>query len=309
MSASDLRVSVIVASVGRAEEIAELLHALERQTKPASSLILSVTCPADLPAVLPTNVTVVTGPAGLPAQRNRGLDIVLPTSDLVVFYDDDFLPALDSLERIADFFNTHSSICGATGQVLADGINNEGLTYQEALSIIATYETQPKPTLVIEDFLCAYGCNMAFSSRAIGERRFDENLPRYAWQEDMDFAGQLANVGKVIRTNAFAGVHRGVKKSRSQGVDLGFSQIVNPLYLVRKGTMRYRKAATLIIRNVVANHVKVLRPEPYIDRWGRLKGNWLGFFHLLRGEMDPMALPTSRQVSQPLTHSPASERP
>ncbi len=289
-----MRVSVVVASVGRAEEIGQLLHALARQTKAPEAIVLSVAEAGDLPADLPYGVTVVTGSPGLPAQRNRGLDHIQAECDVVVFYDDDFLPAQDSVQKISGFFWSHPYIAGATGHVLADGINGHGLSYPEALDILTVYETNPKPRLVNEDFLCAYGCNMAFRCTAIGTKRFDENLPRYAWQEDMDFAGQFLSVGKVLRTNAFAGVHRGVKKGRGQGVDLGFSQIINPVYLVRKGTMTPQKALTLMSRNLIANHVKVFRPEPYVDRWGRLRGNWAGLLHLLGGQADPMALPSSR---------------
>jgi hypothetical protein len=175
---------------------------------------------------------------------------------------------------------------------MADGIGGPGLLYQEALDILAAYEAKPKPPSLVDDYLFAYGCNMVFQCAAIGAKRFDENLPRYAWQEDMDFAGQLACEGKVVRTNDFAGVHRGVKKGRGNGVDLGFSQIVNPVYLIGKRTMTLRKALTLMSRNLIANHVKVFRPEPYVDRWGRLRGNWAGLLHLLQGKADPMALPS-----------------
>ncbi len=292
MSEADMRVSVVVASVGRAEELSQLLEGLERQTKAPQSIVLSVSEAADLPVDIPCGVRVVMGPAGLPAQRNRGLELVQAECDIVVFYDDDFLPARDSLQRIASFFWDHPDMAGATGYVLADGVNGPGLAYQEAVDILAAYEANPRPASVLEDFLCAYGCNMVFRCASIGTKRFDENLPRYAWQEDMDFAGQLSSAGKVIRTNDFAGVHRGVKKGRGNGVDLGFSQIVNPVYLVCKGTMTLRKALTLMSRNLIANHLKVFRPEPYVDRWGRLRGNWAGLLHLLQGKADPMALPS-----------------
>ncbi len=294
MSAPGMRISVVVASVGRAEEVRQLLDALGRQTKAAESIVLSVVERDDVPTDLPRGVIVIMGSPGLPVQRNRGLDLVLAESEIIVFYDDDFLPAQDSLQSISDFFFAHPHVVGATGLVLADGINSWGLSYQEAHDIIAVYEANPKPPLINENFLCAYGCNMAFRCEAIGSKRFDEALPRYAWQEDMDFGGQLSKVGKVIRTNAFAGVHRGVKKGRGQGVDLGFSQIINPVYLIRKGTMTPRKALTLMSRNFIANHTKVFWPEPYVDRLGRLRGNWIGILHLLRGKIDPMALPSLR---------------
>jgi GT2 family glycosyltransferase len=302
MNGTELRVSVVVASVGRAEEIGQLLQALGRQTKEAENIVLSVATTEDLPADIPLGVIVVRGPPGLPAQRNRGLDIVQEISDLVVFYDDDFLPAHDSLQRIAEFLYSNPDVCGVTGSVLADGINCGGLSYPEAVAVLTTYESEPRPPLLTEDFLFAYGCNMAFRCVAIGTKRFDEKLPRYAWQEDMDFAGQLSEVGKVIRTNAFAGVHRGVKKARGQGNDLGFSQVINPIYLVRKGTMTPRKALTLISRNLIANHVKVFRPEPYVDRWGRLRGNWVGLWDVLCGKTDPMALPSLKRVGRASLH-------
>jgi GT2 family glycosyltransferase len=289
-----MRIAVVIASTNRAEELGQLLIALARQTKLADAVILSVSSKNDLPQDLPESVRVIFGSPGLPAQRNRGLDLVLKNYDIVVFYDDDFLPARDALENICMFFYSNHAISGATGLVLADGICGPGLSYQEALDIIARYEEAVRPALVIEDFLCAYGCNMAFRCTAIGSTRFDENLPRYAWQEDMDFAGQLSATGKVIRTNAFAGVHRGVKRGRSRGDDLGFSQIVNPVYLVRKGTMTPGKAFILMARNLIANHTKVFWPEPYIDRWGRLRGNWFGVLHILHGKSNPMALPSSR---------------
>lgn len=294
-----MRVAVVVASIGRAEEIGQLLVALQRQTLAPSSVILSVVKEADLPQPpLAMEVVSVMGTPGLPAQRNRGLELALPHSDIIVFYDDDFVPARDSLESIAKFFTDHPEMAGATGYVIKDSVRAGGLPYEEALQLVAAYEAAPKPALVNEDFLFAYGCNMAFRCSAIGDKRFDENLPRYAWQEDMDFAAQLSSEGKVIRTNAFAGVHRGVKTARSSGKDFGFSQIVNPVYLVRKGTMTPSKAWALVRRNFVANHVKLLRPEPYVDRWGRLQGNWAGILHLLSGKNDPRAIPSARAAKK-----------
>jgi hypothetical protein len=38
---------------------------------------------------------------------------------------------------------------------------------------------------------------------------------------------------------------------------------------------------------LLANHAKVLRPEPHVDRIGRAKGNWIGLACVLKGELDP----------------------
>src|SRR5262249_49325392 len=132
-----------------------------------------------------------------------------------------------------------------------------------------------------------YGCNMIYRASAIGETRFDERLPLYGWQEDVDFAAQIHKRGRIVRSQAFAGVHRGVKSGRLGGLRLGYSQIANPVYLARKGTMGLSHAGLLMMCNFVANHAKALRPEPWVDRKGRLRGNWLALWHLMTGQIDP----------------------
>ncbi len=285
-----MNVAVIVASVSRGEEIGQLLAQLARQTLLPVKIILSVERQEDLPAVLDPLVQIVMGRKGLTAQRNRGLDALQGAADVVVFYDDDFLPTPTALEGMARLFAKYPDIAGATGMVLRDGVKQGGIPYDAALAVVngqrgpggAVYSVTPVDEL--------YGCNMAFRTSALQGLRFDEKLPLYAWQEDVDFAGQLLRKGRVVKTNAFAGVHRGVSKGRSPGLALGFSQMVNPAYLVRKGTMRPKKAALLMTRNLLANHVRALKPEPFIDRFGRARGNWLGLWYILSGKSDPTAM-------------------
>jgi hypothetical protein len=91
----------------------------------------------------------------------------------------------------------------------------------------------------------------------------------------------------VVSTKSLYGVHLAMKAGRPSGLRLGYSQIVNPVYLARKGTMPAGFAAKLMIRNVLANAVKSLWPETYIDRFGRLRGNALAAFHILTGRIEP----------------------
>jgi hypothetical protein len=190
---------------------------------------------------------------------------------------------------MARLFALEPDILGATGLVLSDGVKRGGISYNEALETVRAYEEQrvkAQPTKV-EPTGELYGCNMVFRSTAIGACRFDETLPLYGWQEDVDFTGQMMKKGSTVRTNAFAGVHRGVNKGRTPGTALGYSQIINPIYLVRKGTMHPVKALTLMTKNLLANHIRLIRPEPFIDRMGRCGGNWRGIFDLLCGRCNP----------------------
>jgi hypothetical protein len=82
-------------------------------------------------------------------------------------------------------------------------------------------------------------------------------------------------------------VHLGVKRGRQTGVRLGYSQIANPLYLTAKRSLRGDSALALILRNLAMNLVGSLRPEPYVDRRGRLIGNLAGLRDLVVLRLDP----------------------
>jgi hypothetical protein len=117
--------------------------------------------------------------------------------------------------------------------------------------------------------------------------RFDERLVLYGWQEDIDFTNQLRRHGKIVSLGKLIGVHLGAKSGRVSGIKFGYSQICNPVYLMLKGTMPPSFGLELMSRNVLANIVKSLRPEAYIDRRGRLRGNILAALHLIRGRVEP----------------------
>jgi hypothetical protein len=142
---------------------------------------------------------------------------------------------------------------------------------------------------VLEPVPGLYGCNMAFRIQYVraNQLRFDENLPLYGWQEDIDFSLQMAPFGRLVKSDRLMGVHLGVKAGRTSGVRLGYSQIANPVYLSKKGTMSWQHARKLISRNIAANLARSLYPEPWIDRHGRLKGNLLALMDLLRGKASP----------------------
>jgi GT2 family glycosyltransferase len=284
-------VSIVVASLDRPESLAGLLEDLARQTEPAERVILSVTKAADLPEDLVESETVriLIGPKGSCSQRNTALDSLGEDTDIVLFCDDDYVPSRFVVERVRAFFAANSGVVGASGRLIADGINGPGIALDEARAMLASHDAGPTPGLApIKDRYGLYGCNMAFRRAAIEDIRFDERLPLYGWQEDIDFAARVRQRGgRLVSTHAFAGVHCGVKRGRSSGVRLGYSQIVNPIYLARKGTMRPRYAMRLAAQQFVANHARALRPEPWVDRLGRVRGNWLGLVDLMLGRVTP----------------------
>ncbi len=286
------RVSVVVASLGRPEELRQLIDGFARQTLAPHRIVLSVTTETDLPANgLPDHVEIVFGGKGAARQRNKGMMLVLDDSDYVAFFDDDYVPSATVIEGIVNFFGANPDVVAAKGYLLADGINSPGIPIEEAQALIHEFEeSPPESARIYGDFKGLYGCNMAFRADQIEDRRFDERLPLYSWQEDNDFAARFRDLGRIVGTTAFVGVHRGVKRSRTSGIKFGYSQVANPIYLMQKGTMRWIDGVPLILRNALANHVKSVRPEPWVDRWGRVKGNWLAVRHLVTGKIRPEAI-------------------
>ncbi len=284
-----MRVAIIICSVGRPETLATLLPWIARQSVAPSELVLVVTGPADVPDLraLP-EARVLFAERGLPKQRNRGLDAVAGRCDVVLFIDDDYLPTRDMVAGVIEAMQTWPDAAGVTGHLLADGIHKGGVSMAAASRLIASHENRGKTgALALErDLVGLYGCNMAVRSSALGTTRFDERLPLYGWQEDVDFAARLP--GEKLRTDAFAGVHCGTPQGReTKGHRLGYSQIANVVYLMRKGSLPPGFAWRLMLRSLLANHARCLRPEPWIDRRGRLRGNWLALWDVLRGRIDP----------------------
>jgi hypothetical protein len=128
---------------------------------------------------------------------------------------------------------------------------------------------------------------MSVRAELVGDLRFDERLVLYGWQEDIDFTSQLRRFGRVVGLNTLRGVHLGVKTGRVSGERFGYSQVANPIYLMKKGTVPASFALPLMGRNIAANLVRSLWPEPYIDRRGRLRGNLMALAHVLKGRIEP----------------------
>lgn len=283
-------VGIVVASLGRPAILGELLMDLARQSLPAKRIVLSVTTEADLPPDWGTcpNVEAIIVPVGSCVQRNRGVDHLGQTCDVIFFCDDDYVPSQFAVERLATLFAVNPDIAGVTGHLLADGVNSPGIGTAAARAMLADYDLRDAPpSIPYRDLAGLYGCNMAFRTPAIGDVRFDERLRLYGWQEDIDFSVRVRPRGRIVKSFAFAGVHCGVKAGRSPGVRIGYSQVVNPVYLVRKGTMDWRYAFKIVSRNVSANHLRAFGAEPWVDRIGRVRGNWIGVLDVLRGKITP----------------------
>lgn len=282
-----LRIHVAIATLGRPDLLRRTVDQIAMQTREVDGVIIVAPSEADVGSVResPLRPEVAISAKGLCRQRNRALDLLAGRSDVVLFLDDDFIMASGYVAAVEALFAGDPAIAGVTGHLVADGVRHGGYTIEQALQLIDDRAHLLDP--VIENREALYGCNMALRMAQVQDMRFDEALPLYGWQEDVDFTYRLARCGRLVSTGLVTGVHLGVRGGRTSGTRLGYSQVANIVYLRRKGTMPRWLGRRLLWRNIAANAARALFPEPHIDRAGRLSGNMRAFGDLLLGRLDP----------------------
>lgn len=286
-----MRIVVGIATAGRPAILSETLREIAKQRRLPECVII---CPSgagdveyELLKTLPYPIKIVSGALGSSSQRNAILRAA-KDQDVIVFFDDDFFPSRSYLANVEHILRREANVVIVTGKIIEDGIKGPGLSPEHARERLAAASTPEYAGSVTREY-GAYGCNMVVRLPPVHENgiEFDEALPLYGWQEDIDFSRRMASLGKIVRSDSLTGVHLGTKRSRGSGVRFGYSQIANPIYLVCKGTVSLSFSCRLMMKNVVANFVRVFWPEAHVDRRGRLKGNMFAFLDLLRGRLHP----------------------
>ncbi len=280
-------IAIGIATVGRPGTLRATLAQIDVQTVRPSRVLVCCTAPEDIAGLNGHITEFIMSPPGLPVQRNAILD-QLRASNAILFIDDDFLMAPRYVEATLKAMQGDLGVVVTTGDLIADGSKGPGLSPAEAQAMIDADERMPLRDEVMPA-PHGYGCNMAIRHDIAQAHcvRFDERLPLYAWSEDMDFTHRLGRHGRMVKLRGARGVHLGVKQGRTSGLRLGYSQVANPIYLFCKGSYTLGRAARSVGRNVAANIVYSVRPEPWIDRRGRLLGNARAMADIARGRLKP----------------------
>lgn len=281
-------VAVVLASAGRPELLAEALASCSSQRDIGFVGVVSVPDEASLPAdrSLLSGWTVVTGTRGAAAQRNAALD-ALPDIAVVAFFDDDAVLRPDYLANAMRFLDAHPQVLGMTGRVLLDGATTGEITRDAAADALAHSAVAPvlghwRRTREL------YGCNFVVRVAAAPHLRFDARLPLYSWLEDHDFARRLMRLGQLAEVDDCVIVHRAASSGGRQAHRrLGYSQVMNPIHLVRTGSFPTWLAAQQIFRPVAKNVVLSVAGPSTAWRRMRLRGNVQAVGDAIRGRITP----------------------
>jgi len=245
------RVSVVICTKDRPQELAECLGSLRRQTRLPEEVIVvdagtrsaAALAAAALGEAVP--LRVVASAPGLPRQRNLGA--ACATGDLVVFLDDDVLLEPGYLEAIVRVF---ARVPGPVGGVQGTVTNRRGQTAWArlfraafALNRSATaggrmtgsgnvqWVVAPQALTRVETLT---GNNMAFPRQVLREFRFDERLQGYALKEDMDFSYRVSRRYPLYQTPDARLLHRRAPSGREHRALTSRMRVVHGSYLFRK---------------------------------------------------------------------------
>jgi len=288
LKSAERQTTIVLPTFGRASVLHETVVGLQAQTTPAREILI---CPGDEDSLLPETRSlagvrvIVAAKRGSAPQRNACLDQV--STPYILFLDDDVDLASNYVESMEALFDQRPDVDVADGEMAADGAHTDtGYSHDEGREILARY----KPSRLVEALSSATGCCFVRTgiARAV---RFDERLPLYGYLEDLDFSTRAKKLGGIVKNGHTALVHLGVPSGRTSGLRLGYSQIVNPVYLWKKsgepglGRVLVHFWLRFVVSNMV--HSVVRSSKSREDRPGRLRGNLIAFADLLRGRIDP----------------------
>ncbi len=276
-----------IATGGRPTVLAEVLRELELQTVQPDRVMICYGVPADVEGIEPTPArALLVGPQSAAEKRNvilRHAD----GADFMLFMDDDFFPERHYIERTLQVMQDEPDVVVANGHLIADGSAGPGYSVAEGRGFLESDRFHGASLITPASH--GYGCNITVRLQVGREHgiNFDDRLPLYSYFEDLDYTRRLGRYGRIVKISGARGVHLATKSGRVSGYRMGYTQMVNVVYLMRKGTMPWTRGINVLGRHLGNNFLRSFNPESFIDRRGRLLGNFRGAYDILRGRVDP----------------------
>ena len=217
-----MKISVIIPTLNRPEDLTVALESLVRQTYPPVEVFI-----VDQSEDARTRQAVEAIQAKHPSQassflyiykkeksgawaRNEGMDRM--TGELVSFLDDDSELCDDYYEKVAGYFEKNPSWGGIGGSLIQEdmmkGMKSVFRSFLWRLFLISKrdglmtasgfgypiYERAIHQAVRVE---MLHGCNMNFRTSVVGKDRFDEWFVGYSFREDAEFSYRLSRKAEL----------------------------------------------------------------------------------------------------------------
>jgi GT2 family glycosyltransferase len=245
-----LRVSVVICTRNRPDDLAVCLASLAAQTRPPDEVVVvdasddgrSAACVAGWRGPCPA--WHHRAAPGLTRQRNRGVE--LTRGDVVTFLDDDVVLDHGYLEAVAARFIADPEVGGVEGTIAHPGLRGRrrignalrGLLLMDNVgrrrvkrSGAVAYDPAPAGFRRVD---CLSGCNMSFRRAVFDRFRFDEWYDGYGLGEDLDFSYRVSRVWPLVQTPAARLEHRQSPAARDRAARLHEMSALNRYRFVRR---------------------------------------------------------------------------
>ncbi|HEY6329240.1 MAG TPA: glycosyltransferase [Blastocatellia bacterium] len=216
-----MKLSVIIPTKNRPEDLIETLRALGIQTRQPDELIIVDQSRTDAepeirkvlgPAAIPTTYIWDRSVTGLPMARNTGFSAC--TGEIVCYLDDDTTPAPDYLAKVEEGFSNFPEWDGLCGRLtdtvvvkyprrLASSLFRVGIFADDRSSLVTSSIARPARLLP--------GAACCFRRHVLQRFSFDEELTGYALGEDVEFC---LRAGKSLKFGVYP--HARVHHRRSE---------------------------------------------------------------------------------------------
>ena len=241
-------ISVVIATLGRSDELLRTLESVGRCAPPPGEVVVVDGDPSDAMRDeisglgLGTEVRYETAPRGLTIQRNHGAEKA--AGRVVAYLDDDVRVPPDTFARLAGAYGD-TAVIGVTGAIREPGEGRIGGKYSLLKKLLpgggkeGSFTRFGYPRRLIDtereqDVEFMSGCFMTARTEEVRRLRFDEALAGYALAEDEDFSYRLSRVGRIRFLPGLVVEHKNLGfRTRDQRV-FNRQVVVNRAYLFRK---------------------------------------------------------------------------
>jgi GT2 family glycosyltransferase len=203
-----MKVSVVVPTYCRVDDLSELFGSLLKQTVKPFEVIVVDDTPDDTISVLCETYKAVFESVGSkliyvknPRMRSltisRNLGVKLARGELIMFLDSDVILHSDYVEKILEVFGKYPNALGVQGWILNSGKDKLD-RFSQILNKIFFLDRSAKdsckfseyPAILTKIVNCEHlsGANMTYKRAVFSEFKFDESLEKYCYMEDVLFS-------------------------------------------------------------------------------------------------------------------------
>jgi len=250
---SKLKLTFVVPTKDRPDELRRLLESLEIQTRPPDEVIVVDGGAAPVREVVERcrglQVRYLRSlPPSATRQRNFGIRSVHPDHDLIGILDDDSVLAPEACEEMLRFWETASADIGGASFNLVNHppLFASGLKHLRLAERIGLYSRMQGTVLPsgFQVMLSNLNENRTVqwlpSGTSVWRRtvfqafRFDEWYAGYSYLEDLDFSYQVGKNFTLVIVAAARQYHYPSPRGRMNGFRFGQKEVANRLHFVRK---------------------------------------------------------------------------